>query len=665
MSSMDDKSIVSRINDCINQTLSVTETWRAREVNENFAMMEGELQQWAAKDIQTKQSDGTPYLSVNKILPVVNSIVGFEIQNRMESQYNPRLINEKQLGYNECLNRGKKYIEENTGADHQKTLAFRDMLICGVGATDTYLSYDNNPDGEAVVERVFPGFLFWDVAARAKNLTDANWVLRLKFADSETLKQEYGVTDFNNMLESTLDARVMQYFQTVLFGKQLATVCEFQWRERKPFYRIENPIKKIDLESLSPEAQQVVAGYMQALGEQYKFNPLLDNFFSVEKEDTSSLKEQFEALSLPYKQLRQKKFKYYRALTAGDKVLDKEENFSQTGFSLKFMTGDYSELLQMYYGVVRHGKQPQKLLNNAVSDFQGFLNSVPKGGVMIEADAVNDMGAFVNTYTKQRYVTVVETGAISGGKIMPKPTTPAPQGLFEMIGYYNNAIMEACGVTPELMGIMSSKDLTATLQRQLVRQSMTTLASFYDAKKQYEQSQAKLYIDVLRVLIENNEGRMVEHIMGDRSLESLDMLLSAVNAEYDVQISEMPESHDEKQANFEKLLQMQSTLAPQGINIMPIVMQYAPFDEDTKEQIKQLMAPPPPAQPDPVMQDLMQSEADYKKSQAQKNVSESKKTEIEVLKEVIELQSYDELKQAQIDKILSEIQVNLTKSMRM
>lgn len=634
-----DKEIISEMEKGLNENLMAVQGWR-QEVRESFAVYEGD--QWIAEDRARQTANSMPCISVNRVKPVIQSIVGFEIQNRLNVKYVPRLSNEEQGGFNDVLNNAVSYIEQKTNADLEYTQAFMDMLICGIGATDTLLDYSKPPyDGEFKVERVFPPFLFWDPASRRKNKMDSDYVVRIKVVDRDLIKQEYGVDVLEDPTSLTLDGRILEYFQSVMAVKQLGVVYEYQWRKKKPFYQVENPFRGIDPQQLAidsgimtlegvEEFATMLNATVQFYADKYNFNPSLDQTFAIEdKADYKNFKEAMEFFGIKCAHAKQHMYKYYRAIITGDTVISKSENYSQDGFTVKFMTGDFSELTQYNYGLLRACMAPQRLLNQVVSDYQGFLNTIPKGGVNIERDAVNDIKGFLNTYSKARQVTIFEPGALSGGKVMPKVAPPLPQGMLEMIQYADSQIMAVCGVTPELMGMMNTKEQNSSYMRQQIKQGLTTLSTYFDARRAYLQEQAALYIDCVRVLAENNEGRLIHNVLGETNEEYLPLLRSNIAAEYDVIIEETPMSPDQKEDTFMKLLEMQNMMLgkPNPVDLMPLIMEYAPFEQSVVKEIKAMMQPPPPPEPDPVNQRLLTTQADYQAAQAYKMTMEGMEKE--------------------------------------
>lgn len=652
---LQDIEIVKIFNQRLNDALAVNSWWRANEVRDNYNVLDGD--QWLEEAIDRQNNDGMPLRTVNMVKPIINSISGFEIQNRSEVKYIPRLTKEDSVGFTDMVQSGVNYIEQESFSDFQASLAFADMLTCGVGVTDTTINYDNNPDGEVKVERVFPYFILWDVTARAKNIADANWVARARIVDKDTIEDYIGKNnvspeEIDATFGASMDARFLDYFNVVMIAKSLAIVYEYQWREKKPFYRVENPLIGFIGDPEDPYTQNVVE-LAKILKEKYSMDPASTKVFSVDGQDFKALKEAFQALGFDVKYTKQERYKYYRAIIAGNKVTSKSENFSDNGFSIKFMTGYFSEMRQCYFGVVRAAKEMQRLLNQSVSDYEGFLRTVPKGGVEIEADAVPNMQAFVQTYTKAREVTIYNPGGLA--KTRQKTTPPAPQGLFDMINYSSNAMLEVSGITKDFMGMIDSKLMTATLNRQLVRQGLTMLAGFFDAKKFYTIAQGKLFIDCLKILSENAEGRLMR-VMDNGEAQYIPLLRNGIAAEYDIIVEDVPQTPSEREETFQKLMELAGVLLnkPNPVDITPMALQYSPLKGGQINKIMELMQPPPPPEPDPMVQKVLEAETAVKIASAEKYSADAKKSMVDAMLKEQALNQNPELINAEVNKVLAD-----------
>lgn len=619
------EKVLDRFNKRKEQHLEVFSDWRDR-VRDYFGILDGSAQ-WSTDDYNRQVRDGIPVLTINEVEPIVDAINGFQIQNPTDIKYQPILTSQE--GFTDVANSAIKYIQEDTDFEFHKSAAFRDMLTCGLGAVEFSVEYLENPDGEPETRRIFPAFVMWDVAARDKNLLDANWVARAVISDSEAVKEEYG----EDYAAEGADDRFLQFFDNALKARNLSVVYHYEWREKEDFYRYENPFDQ-ERAQLDPEYAQAYT----ELGQLFDFNPGIDRYIAVfESEKEEAFTAAMEVLGEKPKRVKQKRWCYYKAVIVGGRVYSVDQSFTNVGFTIQFMTGKFSETEQRPYGVVHAMADLQRLLNRGVSDLLGFHNSAPKGGVVIEADAVDNLQQFVETYAKARNVTVVKTGTISGNKMMEKQQMKIPDSITGMIEYASTALLRVAGVTPDFMGVMQGPEQqSGYLYAQKIRQALTTLAWAFDARKFFDKQAGRIFLDCVRVMAENAPGRMIRNVLGDGNIQYIPLLQENIAEKYDVIIQEVPQTPSEKQETFGKLLDMASILSGQGINITPMLLEFSPLPTDKKAEIQQQMTAPPPP-PDPLVVQTQQAtaanlmaEARYKDAQATKANMDALKTQKEL-----------------------------------
>lgn len=660
-----DYDIVAEAHQGIQDNLLVTAWWRDNEVRDNYGLYEGS--QWLQSDWSRQSANNMPTRTINRIQPILDAITGFEIQNRSELKYVPRILSNEEQGYADLANDGVKWVQDQSRFQYKKSLAMRDMLISGMGWVDTNIDYFNNPNGEPYCERIFPYFMLWDITSRSQNLDNhslegANWVCRAQIVDRNKLHQWLkGLTaderdEADAEFGSAVDARFLDFFDTMMVVKSLGVIYHYQWRDTVDFFRIENPLQGFAGDPNDPRVQNIVE-FSRVLQDKYKCNPYLDKIISVPAEDRLDVKKGFSMLGFDrLETVMEKKWEYYRADIVGNQVIRKAKNFTQNGFSLQCMTGKYDELRQCYYGLVRSMKEPQRLLNQAVSDFEGYLKTIPKGGVNIEVGAVKSLEGFLDTYAKAAAVTIYEAGALTSGKVQQKQAQPIPPAIMEMIMYANQTLMEVVGVTDAFMGMADSKLMTAQLNSQMVRQGMMVLAPYFDAMTQFTLNEGKIFLDVLKVLMDNSEGLLVKHVTKEGSIQFVPLLKDNIAADYEVVIEETPYSPDERQRTFEKLLELSGVLLNKQnpVDITPLLLEFAPLDAENLAKIRQMMQPAPPQEPDPAAQALLQSEVQLKQSQAARSQSEAEKAAVEARIKMKELENYETEKMVEARKSLAQ-----------
>jgi len=142
-----------------------------------------------------------------------------------------------------------------------------------------------------------------DVTTRDKNFAGADWICRAKIIDRNKLHQYLkGMTaderdnasaDFG----SAVDARFLDFFDTIMIVKSLGVIYHYQWRELEYFYRVENPLQGYEGDPDDPDTQAIVMA-AEVLQEKYKFNVYTDKIFAVPLDEFSTVKDLFKSLGL-------------------------------------------------------------------------------------------------------------------------------------------------------------------------------------------------------------------------------------------------------------------------------------------------------------------------------------------------------------------------------
>jgi len=647
--------------------ITASEWWYINELKSSYAIYEGE--QWSEEAKRKYEADGIEIFTINKTAPIVDAISGFEIQNRTEVNYQPRLSDEDSRGFSDIASSAVKYFESDAFIPEQNSHAFLDMIKCGVGATHTTFNYEDNPSGEVEIDRIFPGMVMWDPAARKKNIKDANWVARVKVVDSDVIGQEFGIqNDGTGLTDYGFDfTRFYEWYDGSLRGGKLSAVIEYEWREKKPIYRVENPFYGVESAEqegqnmIDPDSLAFIAQYKQIAKERYDIT-LEDKIVTMMPFEYRQFRKDMKALDISPKATNQKIYHYYRCIIADGKLVESGENYSQTGFSIKFMTGKYSETRQCFFGVVRAAREPQRLLNESVSDYKGYLSTIPKGGVEIEKGAVSDSKAFIRNYSKAKRVTIYEDGALSQGKVRAKVAPPLPPGMVEMVPQAGQWMMESVGIDNNFMGQMDSKLMTAQLQRQIIRQGLTTLSVYFDAKTNYMIDHGKLLIDCVRIMAENSPGRLIRNVAGQGTAKYLPLFTDNIAAEYDVVVGEVPQTPGERQETFSTLVELSDKLmTTKGVDILPVVMRYSPLKKAEVDEVLELTKPVP-QQPDPLNQMLIESQIALQQANAAKLKADATKIQLEALLAQKQLETYDQEKEADITETMSTAVLNQAKA---
>ena len=148
-------------------------------------------------------------------------------------------------------------MRDQCDAEDEESDAFWDTLVCGMGWTETRLDYEQDPDGKILIERVDPLEMYWDPAARKRNLDDARYVIRVRLIDEADFEQMWpgraellgpdgatGADDAGGGGIHIVDPATWYEGDGARAPIDAAgkyRVIEYQWREHETFWRLVDP----------------------------------------------------------------------------------------------------------------------------------------------------------------------------------------------------------------------------------------------------------------------------------------------------------------------------------------------------------------------------------------------------------------------------------------
>ena len=606
--------------------------WR-EELRECYRVISGD--QWTDAAIKKRKQNNKPWTVFNTLSPIVRAIAGYEIMNRSKIDYYPRSVNPEIATKLDIVSDAVAYIQDDSGFFTESSLASEDQITCGLGATESYFNYDNieAPYGELVEERIFPGYLLFDNEMRTRQLNrHARWCGHVEIVSRDWLNDEIEDILGKESVEISQTSGSRNYDFLNFFGANssndnLDIVFHYQWKEREFMYRCKNPFK--DAGNISdPQAQAFILNASGRMEEEFGIN-LEDGTFTLTakqyrkwREDIRQIVE-LTGIPLESQGIKLTVFKYYRARIARDMVLDWQESWSQTGFTLVFKTGYYDEIQSCYYGVLRDTIPIIRALNEAVSDYISYLQSIPKGGMYAEVTAFPDATEAQQTRANEQNITWLNEGGLN--KIRQKETPQPIGGVVEFIAYCQQSLFAAMGLSADFMGAVESGNMTAALYGKMMRQTRMVLAELFDSNRDFMRRKGKVFLDAVKVLVENSDGKILPRVSGGKDA-NLYLAAEDIKQEYDIIVEERPMTDEERQERFNNMIELYSKA--QSPALLMLAIEDAPLEEEQKQRALQALNPPP-AQQDPANTKLLDSQSQLNAAQAAKLAAEAEKISIE------------------------------------
>lgn len=530
--------------------------WR-QEAREDFNFYNG--LQWSDEVIAQLKEQSRPVMTFNRIAPLVNAVVGAERNNKRQVQFVPRKIGVAKPC--DILTGAAEWFRQVSFAEYADSDAFKNCIICGMGWTDTRLSFDNNPNGDPFVRNLDPFKMLWDCNATQMNLADAK---RLWYVDRRTLDEAKEL--FPNVDVADLHASWAQDSSYLTESRG--------YEESESHFDIENNVKMVTL----VEARWI---------EREKYYKVADensnDFIDITASEFEKLKNVYEG---PINVIQCERDVTKRAYL-GKKLLSEPDTplvpRGQLGWEC--ITGYFNEKDRQFYGIVRATKDPQRWANKYFSQVMHILNSQSKGGIMAERGAFDDEFEATQSWAKSDTITFLKTGAISGNRIQPKPAASFPAGFFTLFNEAKEAIAQVTGLSPEFIGTREVNQ-AGVLEAQRRQSSLNLLASLFDALRLYRHRQGKIILYLLQHYL--SDGRIIR-ITGDDTIRYQPMVREdIVDVEYDIIVDDAPTSPNEKERTFgivtQLLPMLQNFITP---DILFDLLKYSPLPVSLIDRIQE------------------------------------------------------------------------------
>lgn len=544
-----------------------SEAWREEAVHA-YDFVAG--RQWTDDEIAALKKQKRPVVVFNRTKTVIDAVSGNEIGNRRTVRYIPRELGDVKA--NELYTAAGDWFRDRSHADDNETDSFSDMLITGMGWTESRIDFDMNHAGDPVIDRTDPLEMVWDKNAKKRNLTDAKrlWRYRTVPYDEATdlLGEDFDHNDINAKWTEAQSASDYGYKQADTRNDDQknpeVTIVHAQWLERRSYMEAIDPLTGATTEFTREEYDAANSRMTKLIGV---------GLNGVQK--TRMVRMQ---------------------AWLGHVVLSVSEAPSQKGFTWSCITGYRDRNTGLFYGMVRSMIDPQVWANKWLSQTMHILNSNAKGGLMAEKGAFEDQAQAEKTWADPTKITWLKDGALAAGRIKEKTATTFPAGFQQLTEFGVSSIRDVTGVSLEVLG-MREANQAASLEYQRRQSGMMILQPLFDGLKHYREIQGAVMLDFIQKDL--SDGRLVR-IAGEGS-EQYVPLLKQADVEYDIIVDDAPTSPNQKEMVWQMFMQLLPTLGrimpPQ---FMAAMMKYSPLPSEVAEQMAKMSQP----QPDPMQEQM-------------------------------------------------------------
>jgi hypothetical protein len=504
-------------------------------------------------------------------------VAGMEINGRHEVTFIPR--NTSDTAINEVLSAASKWMADGCDAEDEESSAFEDTCTCGMGWTENRLDYETDWKGKYVEEKVSPFEMYWDRTAKKKNLSEARRMARVRkmpLGDAMQLFPGYdqaqldAVWAVDNVYGATKTLeekrrREENTTESTYDDQREVTIVHMQWYEREYYWKVANLQNNTVVELSEGEFRM----------------------FKLRMAGLPGGEQGYTSVKLPRRVFKQ-------AFMGGVMLAQRQPDGSEQRnydspvkdqFIWKCITGELDLVHGTWFGLVKVMEDPQRWANKWLSQTLHILNSTAKGGIMAEEDAFPDMHEAEDKWARPDTIAWLARGALSGGKVAPKPGQGISEPHVKMMEYAISSIRDTTGINLELLG-QKDANQPGILEQYRKQAGMTILATLFDSLRRFRKQ-----IGLIRLYYLQNylaDGRLVR-VVGPEGAQALPLLRDKCLGTYDAVVDDTPTSPNMKEANWAVIQPMIAAFKDQ-LAANPIVLtsllEYSPLPARVVEMLK-------------------------------------------------------------------------------
>lgn len=617
--------------------------------------------QWEDEQIAVLKEQQKPYITINRMDPIINVVSGTEIQNRQTARCIPRdPAQADKAGAGDLATNGIVWALENCGGEYERSVAFKDLLRRGLAYTQASMDYETDPNGKFVLKRI-DGMEMWsDPWAREQNLGDARWFNRRrlwhaeevydrwpdakgKLPRPESMGLDAGLEGESTGVRYITATRYLEGGTKIIPGqpesgpKGMIMVNECEWYETEPFYRMiaedlpEGLLDAFELDLPQPAPE-----------------PGMDvTYCNLTEDEWSEIKKTLEQLgeAKPPNTVKLNRRVWKKAFTSGSYVFE-ETDLAPNMPTFLAMTDKWDDEDKIWRGMAWALIDPQKGSNKWFSQGLYVFAANPKGSVLAEANSFKDPDRAAMDWANPGAIIHLKQGALQSGKIKVEPPPPFPEAVTQMVQYAITAFRDVSGINMDLLGNAEGQSDPAAQRNQT--QGLTILASLFDSFTRYRHSEALTVLEYLREYL--SDGRWIR-VGGPDDSQYLQLLKDDLFLSYDILIDDSPRNPNQKKEVWDSMQPIIPTLLQKSGGTFPEpLMDYLPMPssviaklkswqaQQSQQQAQQPPGPPPKLNESPeyiqAMVQKIMAEAQLETARAQAIKVESQIGSLETLQDI-------------------------------
>lgn len=564
---IDEETVMEQFRRRSASSISHRKDWQ-EEAKELYDFKAG--RQWNVDDEAKMHEQNRPMVTFNLMSKFIDVVMGLQINNRQEIRCYPRQLGK--AGVNDLATGSLAWCRDQCGAEYEESDMGEDCLLTGMGWMETLYDDQTDPDGSVAGERRDPLEMLWDPMARKKNLVDRRWQARLKRMQYDDYVETFDEEPTSSVAIVGMDPGDLDA------GLQIINKPQDYDGQAVP-NEARGHFMVADYQFWCLHTTWEVTANLPGQG------PTTQEFSA---EEWPQMEQQLKAAGIPHKPNRKQIRKYYRCWITGSGI--KKGIKELPGFTFHAITGKRDRNKNLWFGLGRNLKDPQRWVNAFFSSIIWQLMVNAKGGVMVEEDAVEDQAKFEDSWSDPSQVTFLRKGAIANGKIQPKPSGEYPQGMDRLMQFSMDALPGVSGINAELLGL-SQGEQAGVVEAQRKQGALAIIAWYFDALRRYYQEAGRTMLWMVREFM--SDGRLIR-IAGPQGAKYVPLLRDPMTAIMDIIVDEAPTSVNMQERVWAALKDIIPMALQAGVQIPKKVIEYAPIPDDLKQEwLAQLQQQPP------------------------------------------------------------------------
>lgn len=554
------------------------EKWR-EEADECYRFRDGH--QLTAQDEAKLRKDGRPDNAFNTTQKFIRFITGVERHTPEALIFEP--IDETELGQQilgEVMTRFYDWAIAKTFGDFERSRAFDDLIVAGMGWCDSFVDRTIDPKGLIKIQRIPGCEMLWPKCT-GQNLNDSRWRARESMIDRDEAIAFWPDQEMLIRYTTTIGVhtaatprpeanKTVVYTTPYLETKPLndyaagdnrsdeVRVLEWQWYDNKPGVYFFDPLERQDVWYEEKKFSQ----YQRALAKITLNDP---KYLITDR-------------------VKQSQKVYQKAFILNDRwQLGETMELPGKRFTFNCMTGYFDEEDRIFYGYMRILRDPQRFANKFFNQVIEIMGTQAKGGLLVEENAIppNKQDLFEKKYATPGTVNEVSAGAIEHRRIMPKPLPEMPAASIAIVDFCIRAMENVTGIDPETAFGQGTTMMPGVTLKAKQKSGLLLLNQEFASLSRFRIEEGYIVMDLLKTLADDRLIRVGKPYEG----AVLRLMREPFAAEYDLMLDETERDPNIRHMYAETVANLAPTLIRMN-KFFPELLDYFPLPVKIRQAIK-------------------------------------------------------------------------------